>query len=52
MRYSLLAMFISMRLAWGRLLSPMIMREYLPRFFPPPRKAVYKKGLANYFFRN
>lgn len=52
MRFSIMALFISARLAWGRLLSPILIPGYLTRIFPTPKKTVYKESLANYFFKN
>ncbi|MEJ2636864.1 MAG: hypothetical protein P8184_16440 [Calditrichia bacterium] len=52
MKFSLLAIFISFRLAWGRVMNPLMIPANLPKIFPPARRAVYKKSLANYFFNN
>ncbi len=40
------------RLCWGSLVSPLYWRNYVMKFFPPPRKSVYKQLLTNSFSRN
>ncbi len=46
------SLMVIARLSWGEFSSPLHWRNSFLKFFPPPRKSVYKQGLANYFFRN
>jgi len=52
MRFSMLTFLLTLRLMVGRLINPEIISLNHPKFFPTPRKAVYKKGLLRYFFMN
>ena len=52
MRSYLAKMLVIARLSWGELLSPLNWYYNSTKIFPPPRKSIYKRGLANYFFRN
>jgi len=47
-----LTTFLFSKLTMGRLLNPTLFPVYLHKFFPTPRKSVYKKSLADYFFGN
>ncbi len=40
------------RLTMGEVLNPVLFPVFFRKFFPTPRKAVYRKNLANYFFEN
>lgn len=51
-RDSLIPVMLFLRLTSGRLLNPALFPVYLPKFFPTPKRAVYKKSLAEYFFSN
>ncbi len=52
MRFSFLTLLVSVRLAWGDLMAPLFIEKNFRKFFPPPRKAVFKKVLTNYFMQN
>ncbi|GAB4342465.1 MAG: hypothetical protein Kow0037_29810 [Calditrichia bacterium] len=52
MRNSFLSVWISFKLLTGRMLIPVLFLKNHPRFFPSPRRATYKKHLADYFFKN
>ncbi len=51
-RSRLATVLVVARLSWGELMSPLHWYHNFTKIFPPPRKSVYKQGLANYFFRN
>ncbi|MGH1364501.1 MAG: hypothetical protein ACRBF0_13155 [Calditrichia bacterium] len=51
-RLRLTMLVISARLAWGDVRSPLSLRSYFIKFFPPPRVMVYRKSPASYFSRN
>jgi hypothetical protein len=50
MRSPLITIWLYVRLLWGGIFSPVVI--YSQKFFPPPRRVSYKKGLADYFFQN
>jgi len=52
MRFSVIAVFISLKLLWGRVANPLMRPKNALKFFPVPLKKVYKESLANYFFKN
>ncbi|MCK6623421.1 MAG: hypothetical protein HUU32_22185 [Calditrichaceae bacterium] len=52
LRLRMASLMVIARLSWGEFSSPLHWRNSFLKFFPPPRKSVYKQGLANYFFRN
>ncbi len=51
-RRPLATLLVVLRLSLSEPLAPVFWRLRLQRFFPPARKTVYRKGLADYFFRN
>jgi len=51
-RFKMAMLVVIARLSWGRLIDPIYQRKLFVRFFPTPRKSVYKKALADYFFKN
>ncbi|RMG64198.1 MAG: hypothetical protein D6715_10090 [Calditrichaeota bacterium] len=51
-RRPLATLMVVIRLTLTEPLVPVFWKLHLQRFFPPARKTVYKKGLADYFFRN
>jgi len=52
MRSPVLTCWLFLRLIWGRIFIPVLYIDTQQKFFPPPRRTVYKKALADYFFRN
>jgi hypothetical protein len=52
MRSPLLTCWLFVKLIWGGILYPML--DFYPhtKFFPTPKRANYKKALADYFFKN
>jgi len=52
MRLKVAELLVIARLSWGGFVSPLYWKHNFIKFFPPPKKAVYKEILANYFFRN
>ena len=52
LRAKMAAVLVIYRLSWGEFISPLYWKNHIVKFFPPPKKAVYKQILANYFFRN
>jgi|GEM_PF-5331674 len=52
MRLKLTMLVISARLAWGEVRSPLTLRSYIIKFFPPPIVMVYRRSFPNYFSRN
>jgi len=51
-RYRLTTFMFIARLSWGDLVNPLNWKYNFSKIFPAPRKAVFKQGIANYFFRN
>ncbi|RMH98612.1 MAG: hypothetical protein D6681_11775 [Calditrichaeota bacterium] len=45
-------LWVMARLTWGEMNSPLYWRRHLVKFFPPPKKAVFKELLTYYFSRN
>jgi hypothetical protein len=52
LRAKMTALMVIYRLSWGEFVSPLYWKNHFVKFFPPPKKSVYKQILANYFFRN
>jgi hypothetical protein len=52
LRAKMTALMVVYRLSWGAFVSPLYWKNHVVKFFPPPKKSVYKQILANYFFRN
>jgi hypothetical protein len=51
-RYRLTTFIFIARLSWGDLVNPLNWGNNFSKIFPAPRKAAFKQGIANYFFRN
>lgn len=49
-RLKMAALLVIARLTWGEFLSPIYMKNYFVKFFPPPRISVYRQSLYQYFF--
>ncbi|GAB4374385.1 MAG: hypothetical protein Kow0042_18950 [Calditrichia bacterium] len=52
MREPLVTLFITIRLLWGRLLHPLLFSLNSYKYYPTPRRTVYKKHLCDFFFLN
>ncbi|MCB0303599.1 MAG: hypothetical protein KDI38_07465 [Calditrichaeota bacterium] len=51
MRLRMAALLVIARLSWGEFLSPLHWQNNVVKFFPPPRRSIYKQALFSYFFR-
>jgi len=53
MKLKMRVLLMIARLSWGQLfLNPLMGERTRRRLFPPPIIFIYKKSLADYFFRN
>jgi len=52
MRSPLLTCWLFVKLIWGRILYPMLDVYPYNKFSPTPKRSIYKKALADYFFKN
>ena len=49
-RLKMAAVLVIARLSWGEFSSPLHWKNNLVRFFPPPRRSIYKQAMFQYFF--